>query len=48
MTLSDMLIIAGMIAIVTATFLLNIIAGVFAAGIALLAAGIWIARGSNR
>lgn len=45
---SDCLIVAGMAAIVTATFLLSVIAGVYALGVMLFLAGVWIAKGGGK
>jgi intracellular septation protein A len=42
--LDDILIFGGITAIVTATFLLHKIAGIYALGAAMLALGIWFAR----
>jgi hypothetical protein len=42
--LDDILILGGITAIVTATFLLHTIAGIYATGAALLGLGIWFAR----
>lgn len=42
--LDDVLILGGVTAIVTATFLLHEIAGIYALGVSLLALGIWFAR----
>lgn len=42
--LDDILILGGITAIVTATFLLHTIAGIYVLGAALLGLGIWFAR----
>ena len=42
--LDDILIFGGITAIVTATFLLHVIAGIYVLGASMLALGIWFAR----
>jgi hypothetical protein len=42
--LDDILILGGITAIVTATFLLHTVAGIYVLGASMLALGIWFAR----